>query len=140
MKTSPDIHIRQCPASKTETTIPNRRNLIQGIVYTGDRIAEEPNKGDHEATQISESSGAAVTSGAKHHRKWFSQRSKVGAIQWDLNPEQGMLSRSWHQGRRSNPIRMGIESWKKCQRSRPMLERGADKYLNLPSSLPVVSH
>lgn len=64
-----DIHINQCPARKTETSISNRGNLIQGIVYTGDRIAEEPNKGDHEATQISESAGAPVNPKAKHHRE-----------------------------------------------------------------------
>lgn len=57
----PDIHISQCPARKTETIISNRGNLIQGIVYTGDGTAEEPNKGDQEATQISELAGAAVT-------------------------------------------------------------------------------
>lgn len=65
----PDIHTSQCPVRKTETTISNRGNLIQGIVYTGDGNAEEPNKEDHEATQISESAGAAVTARAKHHRE-----------------------------------------------------------------------
>lgn len=69
MKVFPDIHISQCPARKTETTIPNRRNLIQGIVYTGDGTIEEPNKGEHEATQISESAGAAITPGVEHCRK-----------------------------------------------------------------------
>lgn len=64
-----DIHISQCPPRKTETTVSNRGNLIQGIVYTGDGIAEEPNKGDYETTQISESAGAAVTPRAKDHRE-----------------------------------------------------------------------
>lgn len=41
-----DTLISQCPARKTETTVSYRGNLIQGIVYTGDGVAEEPSKED----------------------------------------------------------------------------------------------
>lgn len=57
---------------KTETTLDilYQGNLIQRIVYTGDGIAEEPNKVDRETTQITESAGV-VTPRAKHHREWW---------------------------------------------------------------------
>ena len=60
--------ISQCPARKTETTpdILTGGNLIQGAVYTGEGIAEEPNKAALETTQITEPAGAADTPGAKH--------------------------------------------------------------------------
>lgn len=62
--------ISQCPARKTETTsdISNGGNLIQGVVYTGDGAAEEPNKGAQETTQLTESAGAAGTPAANHRR------------------------------------------------------------------------
>lgn len=140
MKVFPDISISQCPARKTETTIPNRRNLIQGIVYTGDGTIEEPNKGEHrqlryQSQQELPSPLGLSTAGSK----WCYQSSKARVNQWDLKPQQQTLSRNWDQGGKSRLIGMEIESWKKCQRSRPKLERGADKYPNLPSSPPVSS-
>lgn len=88
MKVSPDIHIRQCPAKKTETTIPNRRDVIQGIVYTGDGTNEEPNKGENmrQLRHLSQQELPSPLGLSRAGSKWCYQSSKTGAIQWDLKP------------------------------------------------------
>lgn len=113
--------ISQCPARKTETTsdISNGGNLIQGVVYTGDGAAEEPNKGAQETTQITGSAGAAGTPTAKHRRppkpgssRGIGNQSK--GAEWGLGPgREGRVS-STDSGKRAGghpPTGGGVEKY-----------------------------
>lgn len=110
--------ISQCPARKTETTsdISNGGNLIQGVVYTGDGAAQEPNKGAQETTQITESAGAAGTPTAKHRRPQ-SGDPPVGS---ETRAER--LSGGWDQGGRGELV---AQTQGKVPEATPTLERAS---------------